>query len=160
MEGRSSRLSRRESKRSFASELVLDEKLKERSEKVLADEKAKRWNHRKSKKRTYWVCYHFVDCCFDNQGTNNHFTSYSFTPFCNSTSVLFLNFATSLMDRDNRTDNREDGVMYADEFLNVGFCVGTVVEPYTGCVPTLSCKQQPCNPKTIAKKSHFQSEES
>ena len=53
MEGRSSRLSRRESKRSFASELVLDEKLKERSEKVLADEKAKRWNHRKSKKRTY-----------------------------------------------------------------------------------------------------------
>ena len=40
------------------------------------------------------------------------------------------------MDRDNRTDNREDGVMYADEFLNVGFCVGTVVEPYTGCVPT------------------------
>ena len=35
MEGRSSRLSRRESKRSFASELVLDEKLKERSEKVL-----------------------------------------------------------------------------------------------------------------------------
>ena len=88
------------------------------------------------------------------------YTSYSFTPFCNSTSVLFLNFATSLMDRDNRTDNREDGVMYADEFLNVGFCVGTVVEPYTGCVPTLSCKQQPCNPKTIAKKSHFQSEES
>ena len=53
MEGRSSRLSRRESKRSFASELVLDEKLKERSEKVLADEKAKRWNNRKSKKRTY-----------------------------------------------------------------------------------------------------------
>lgn len=60
MEGRSSRLSRRESKRSFASELVLDEKLKERSEKVLADEKAKRWNHRKSKKRTYWVCLPFI----------------------------------------------------------------------------------------------------
>ena len=53
MEGRRSRLSRRESKRSFASELVLDEKLKERSEKVLSEEKAKRWNPRKSKKRSY-----------------------------------------------------------------------------------------------------------
>ena len=53
LEGRSSRLSRRESKRSFASELSVDEKLKERSDKVLAEEKAKRWKPRKSKKRTY-----------------------------------------------------------------------------------------------------------
>lgn len=53
MEGRSSRLSRRESKRSFASDLVLDDKLKERSDKVIAEEKAKRSKPRKSKKRTY-----------------------------------------------------------------------------------------------------------
>lgn len=53
MEGRSSRLSRHESKRSFASDLVFDDKLKERSDKVLAEEKAKRSKPRKSKKRTY-----------------------------------------------------------------------------------------------------------
>ena len=53
MEGRSSRLSRREWKRSFASELSVDEKLKERSDKVIAEEKPKRWNPRKSKKRSY-----------------------------------------------------------------------------------------------------------
>lgn len=53
LEGRSNRLSRREWKRSFASELVVDEKLKERSDKVIAEEKAKRSKPRKSKKRTY-----------------------------------------------------------------------------------------------------------
>lgn len=45
------------------------------------------------------------------------------------------------MDRNDRAESREDGVMYADEFLNVEFYTGTVVEPYTRCVPTLSSEQ-------------------
>lgn len=45
------------------------------------------------------------------------------------------------MDRDDRAESREDGVMYADEFLNVEFCIGIVVEPYKRCVLTLSSEQ-------------------